>query len=545
MRVRNSGPLIKVTVEREPEPAWYLSRFMPVAATPAVDSENFYWLGVQSAAHPDPSREFVLRALSLPQSFHPRMPEFLPGALDRPGIGVPWLTDGSSGLYVPEEAHWERVLTETWSASVVASPELVGIDIDSSIATSLGWAALTKFDPLTVIRVAGALAFRLEVIGVSSSPADDLVSLLDLPGETGVRLRAAVRGRHPLFDPRCLRWIVREAAGAVAAGEWYATVESSDDDLGQAVIERVFLSSTLGGGRPTQREMLRAFWLLHAGFYGDADDFDTAEHLVSSITSMGFARRDLLTWLARLERWRQIYNVPDDHPAVVKSGNGLKPSQIRDHMRVETSLSIDDWFFGASAIVFRIFTWVAQGNPHISSLEILRTEAATSPIDQRVTNAIRSHVVTTPDELGRAVIAETEREFGSYSGLGSTPRYEALATRAKPVVVLPGDPDLVLLPLGIDVLAERIAELPRALADEAPQLGGRRQVGGLLGYMFEARVTDILLELNDRHTVLTESELARVSGGKRLRGDAMVSSRIRRPRCRGLTTDLEPCDCKG
>src|SRR5205807_10659031 len=89
---------------------------------------------------------------------------------------------------------------------------------------------------------------------------------------------------------------------------------------------------------------------------------------------------------------------------------------------------------------------------------------------------------------------------GPYCGLGTHPTTEGTAMRNAPLLEVA--PDMVV-PLGVFLLGERGVNLPRLVVGKSPGSGGAREVNGLLGKCFEARIRDLAVSTRPRHHVVT------------------------------------------
>lgn len=84
-------------------------------------------------------------------------------------------------------------------------------------------------------------------------------------------------------------------------------------------------------------------------------------------------------------------------------------------------------------------------------------------------------------------------------------------------------PDMVV-PLGVFLLGERGVNLPRLVVGKSPGSGGAREVNGLLGKCFEARIRDLAVSSRPRHHVITGAEIDDVVPAGDQRCDAIIAS---------------------
>jgi hypothetical protein len=128
-------------------------------------------------------------------------------------------------------------------------------------------------------------------------------------------------------------------------------------------------------------------------------------------------------------------------------------------------------------------------------------------------------LITTLDELGRAVLAELQHGGVTYSGLGSLPMHDSRAMRDRPLL---RDGDGLLNPLGFGLLLDPSVDLPRYVVERSGKVGGDRLLRNVLGHAFEAYASDRIVELRGRHQVLTEHQITAVLGPHARRGDAVI-----------------------
>ena len=362
------------------------------------------------------------------------------------------------------------------------------------------------------------MAFGVDILGSPGLLDRAVAELLGLPGELQARLRGTVHHGSPLLDPRCVRWIIRELAAAKATGQAAGPEPWEPATLAQEVIARVLFPITLGTGAAPLRaeEVLRAVWLLHEGFQLGDDTAAAADRAMSIVAAITYGVHQATGMLRFLDRGRRLLEVDDAHPAV--AGFAPLPSALREVFTRETGLTTSQWVHGAAILAVRYFNWVATNRPHQVTLDQLMELELPVRLSNSFRSLVERELVTSVDELGRAVLDEMGHSGVDYAGLGSTPKHDSRAMRDRPLLRADnGD----LQPLGFGLLLDRIVDLPRYVAQRSLTLAGDRLVRNILGHMFEAYVTDRIAETRGRHQVLTEQDITAVLG-QQARRDAII-----------------------
>jgi hypothetical protein len=217
-----------------------------------------------------------------------------------------------------------------------------------------------------------------------------------------------------------------------------------------------------------------------------------------------------------LDRGRRLLEVDDAHPAVAHFSP--PPSALREAFTRQTGLTTTQWLHGAAAVAVRYFVWVADARPHLATLDQLMEVELPVRLSESFRNLVDRELVTTLDDLGRAVLAELCRTGGTYAGLGSVPKHDSRAMRDRPLL---RDGNGFLHPLGFGLLLDRSVDLPRYVVERSRTVGGDRLLRNVLGHAFEAYAGDRIVELRGRHQVLTEQQITAVLGQVR-RGDAVI-----------------------
>jgi hypothetical protein len=369
------------------------------------------------------------------------------------------------------------------------------------------------------VEVLAWLAFGVDILGSPGLLDRAITELLGLPGELQARLRGAVHHGSPLLDSRCVRWIIRELAAAKAAGQNAGREPWEPATLAQEAMARVLFPITLGTGTAPLRaeEVLRAVWLLHEGFKLGDDTVAEADRAMSMVAAYTYGVHQATGMLRFLDRARRLLEVDDTHPAV--AGFAPLPSALREVFTRETGLTTTQWVHGAAILTVRYFNWVATNRPHRATLDQLMELELPVRLSNSFRSLVERELLTTVDELGRAVLDEMGRGGVDYAGFGSTPKHDSRAMRDRPLLRLDNG---YLQPLGFGLLLDRIVDLPRYVVQRSGTLGADRVVRNVLGHMFEAYVTDRIAQTRGRHQVLTEQDITTVLGQQAKRGDAII-----------------------
>ena len=447
----------------------------------------------------------------------PQNPESFPFFLGREveeGLGGLWRSDGETGLRLPDHYLRERAFDRSWSAKQVLAPSTLGIPFSSESMARVAWQVVVRAGIERVVKLALSASFRAEVLGWRHPLAVSAVESINLPPAFAARALAEVRRGRPFLNPRCMRWIAREVAAWDHAGRpaLDESVANDEDEL----VATVFFARVLKGlAEPTDPELVKAFWFLQEGFHG-ADIEDGAlslDAVTSLIAALGYGVRQSNEWAQRMARWHAIWMTADDHPTLLNNdavSPRTLPTSLRASAESQLGMTVHEWFALGFTIVARHFTWTAQGNPHIATPEVLKTQLNPLPIKDEAMASLERWLVVDLGELGREVVEDSERWAGGYRGLGTTRQHETRVLRDRPYVRLPEDGAWV--PAGFDLLVDRFDSVPRAASAASGDFKGDadRLVGGGLGFLMEAHVHDLLDRASSRHVVVHESALKRV-----------------------------------
>ena len=516
------GVRLPVAVPAPPDFGFYIACFPLQAPPPLPSGQPLAVVGegvvIPRAPHPDPVMDAALLTMLLPASLVPPDPSFEPaGPAGR--LHLPWRQDPLTGLLLPDDTLHQRWWARSFPVRCNLTPGLLGLPFDVADLDAIAWAVLCRWPAEALVRLLAWLAFRMDILGPPSLLDRFAAELLGLPGELQTRLRGEVAGGSPLLDPRCLRWIIRELAAANATGQTTDPQPWEPAGLAQEAIARVLFPTTIGtGGTPPRlEEALRAVWLLHEGFELGDDTAAEADRAMSMVAAYTFGVHQSTGMLRFLDHWRRLLEVDDTHPAV--AGFAPPPSALREVFTRETGLTTSQWVHGGAILAVRYFTWVANHRPHRVTLDQLMELELPVRLSAGFRSLVERELVTTVDELGRAVLAEMGRSGTAYAGLGSTPKHDSRAMRDRPLL---RSGNGYLHPLGFGLLLDRIVDLPRYLAQRSGTLGTDRVVRNILGHMLEGCVTDRIAKIRGRHQVLTEQNITAVLGLQAKRGDAII-----------------------
>jgi hypothetical protein len=473
---------------------------------------------VPRAPHPNPVLDAALLTMLVPASLVPPDPFFLPGG-PAGRIEVPWRQDPQTGLLMPDHTlhylWWDR----SFPVDCNVTPRALGLAFDEADLAAVAWAALARCPIHDLVEVLAALAFRADILGPAGEPECALAELLDLPDYLQARLGAEVRNGSPLLDPRCLRWIIRELAAAQVTEQAAARSQWQPVTLAHQAIARVLFPITLEAGAtvPPFKEVLRAVWLLHERFQLGDDTVADADQPLSMVAAYTYGVHRSAGMLRFLDRARRLLEVEDAHPAVARFSP--PPSALRDAFTRQTRLTTTEWVYGAAVVAVRYVVWVANGRPHVATMDQLMEAELPVRLSARFRRLVERELVTNLHQLGRAVLAEARRSGGAYKGLGSMPKHDSRIMRDRPLLRASNGQ---LHPLGFGLLLDRIVDLPRYVVERSGRVGGDRLLRNILGHMFEAYASDRIVELPGRHQILTEQEITAVLGPHARRGDAVI-----------------------
>jgi hypothetical protein len=513
---------LPVVVQQPPDYGFFVAR-LPIQEEPSLREQPPPWgagaaVVIPRAPHPNPVLDAALLTMLVPASLVPPDPIFLPaGPAGR--IQLPWRQDPHTGLLIPDHTLHQLWWDRSFPVHCNITPRALGLAFDAADLAAVAWAALARCPVQALVEALAALAFRADILGPGSELERALVELLDLPGDLQARLRGVVRNGSPLLDPRCLRWIIRELAAAQVAGQAAGWSQWEPATLAHKAIARVLFPLTLdtGAAVPPAQEVLRAVWLLHEGFELGDDTAADADQPLSMVAAYTFAVHRPAAMLRFLDRGRRLLAVDDAHPAVARFAP--PPSALCDAFTRQTGLTTTQWVHGAAAVAVRYFVWVANGRLHLVTLDQLMELELPVRLSAGFRGVVERELVTTLDQLGRAVLAELRRSGVAYAGLGSIPKHDSRAMRDRPL--LRGG-NGQLYPLGFGLLLDRSVDLPRYVVERSGVVGGDRLLRNLLGHMFEAYASDRIVAICGRHQVLAEQQITAVLGGQARRGDAVV-----------------------
>jgi hypothetical protein len=107
---------------------------------------------------------------------------------------------------------------------------------------------------------------------------------------------------------------------------------------------------------------------------------------------------------------------------------------LREAFTHQTGLTTTQWMRGAAVVAVRYFIWVANARPHLATLDDLMEVELPVRLSASFRKVVDRELVTTLDELGRAVLAELQRGGVTYAGLGSTLMHDSRAMRDRPLL---------------------------------------------------------------------------------------------------------------
>jgi hypothetical protein len=431
-----------------------------------------------------------------------------------PDLCVPWAEDPDSPLLLPVSVLIERRKDREWGAQLTATPSTVGVTASRDTLAAVAWSVLCRVPRVVIVECLAALSCLADRYRSDPSVLERLVRVMCPPSPVRGRLLACARAGNPILNPRGVRWVLCELVAAsdeerATRARWRP---ATNDE--RSVLARAWFRSVRGTQPPGFDEILFAVWMLHEVFDG-ADlegDADNADRLLAVVTALGFRFGSPGGWAPLLNRWREIWSIPDTHAAVAQSP--IPPSALRAAYARQLGVSVEQWLAGNWALCVR--WWMAMGEAAGAlarrPAELFRFPInGTNQFSSSFITAFNAHSVGTLEQFA----ADVRDEAGNgYRGLGSLPQWDSLTCRNHPVVELP---DGRLVPLSVELVAERATALHRLL------LGFRHTASSGFGLMFEAYVADLLDRLRARHMVVTEAEITGILGHSCRRGDALVA----------------------
>ena len=420
-------------------------------------------------------------------------------------LDVAWELDEVSGLALPADALSEWRWDKYQIASSYITPSSIGmVSPPAAALDGVAWRVLAAADQETLALDMSMLAFLLETAGPTSAYDVGLALGLSLAPAAEGRLLAEIGGGRPAFDPRCLRWIVRELAAFAVVGR---RAVSSSNTFSDEVIARAFFSRCLGlNVAPSSTEVLRAVWFLHERFLlGERDSGDAASVVLSATAAASFGVRMRGTRGRALGRAHLEWRTSDSDPAF--SHQATKPSALRERFHRATGLSVDEWFAGATAVYVALTQrWASSPGPPPSWMKVLAL--GNRRFSRAFVATLKRLVCKGLPALGTRVLEEMRVQGMTYRGLGSTPQHDAVVFSSKPLLSIRGK----VVPVGADALCDSLRGLPaRALMESGER---RRSVGSVTGLMFEAYVQARLRAVEDRHAVLDAATLDGAYGSR-------------------------------
>lgn len=514
MRVRETSHGFAVELPIAVRPTLYLAdRLIPPPRLAPTRTVQLPGPALDSAI-----REVAMSSLVLPQGSFDSGAMWLSPSIE-PGIGGIWREDRLRGLVLPSavgEGHrFERVMR----ARVLAAPSTVGLLGDAAVMSAIAWKVLTRA-PLDTVVIAGCGATAIELINDSTVCAHGVVENMDL-GALGVRLHGEVAAGHPVFDPKCPRWVVGEVAAALSAEDLRCPAEPPiESQLEEDVLRRLLFADCLvdDDTPPTRREVFRALWLLHEGFRfagptGVANADPSPDQLLSFITALGYSSHSGGGWIRRMERARHVFAADDSHPAV--RDTMYSPSAFRSAFNEVVGLELTEWLGGMWLLLGRYQVMADDGRFPLLTMDDLvedgideLTEGRAGRLSNAFVEAFHCEALDDLLQLGHAIRAENP----TYGGIGSLPQRDSLAMRNAPFVLMPGD---LVVPLGADLIVHHTVTLPRL---RVPARLNGRGANNTLGKMFEAYVADLATTASGRHHGLSSVQI-----------DAGVPAQARRP----------------
>lgn len=466
--------------------------------------------------HPNPHTDFVRSQLLLPKG---RLadPEIFDMKLGG-GLDVLWMFDGEAGFFLSSAAREGREKHRLLPAILMATPAEVGIAISPEILRDISWRVLCRADPEHVIRVAASLSCFAEVWFGRPEFAMRSARFVGCPTPIEARLLAETSIGRPLFDPRCLRWVITDIAAAVASDAWEAPYfdRKSDHEYAERVLFSGVASDTWV---PNDRDVARALWFLHADFrftpFGT--DIDPADlDPLSLLTALGSTTAHPLTWMERIDRWLAMWRTEDSDPCIASAP--IRPSEIRGEFRRLLGVEIEGWLSGVmllSCVVVRNAMFRLR-LPLFQSLADFASVDRGPRLSTNFVAALERGAVSTVRELGTAAIAESS----TFAGLGSLSRQDTNALRNAPIIQFDGGNIAIS---SVDLLATRAAKLPLHFQSLDPNTGLQfRQVSATAGHLFEGHVGRLLSRLPSSVRVIGPAEIASVVPKSQMKCDFIV-----------------------
>ena len=443
----------------------------------------------------------------------------LPKAIEE-GFGSLWKTCPVVGLDLPIEAAREAWFRKYSAVDTFVSPSSIGVQVSPEALSQTAWWILVQGNAEAVPSFLLDVSFRLDVTGADNELNVRFAELISRRWKVGVGLVNAARVGRVWMNPRCLRWIVRELAAALAAAR-HGSPAALRLGVEAQLFANMFFGHVVEGGTVDHADVLAACWLLHEQFHGMSerqgigDPFDP----LSAMSALGFSTPGRLRMIERLATWSAIWRMPDDHRSAAQNRwNGTPPSALRAAFEESTGISVHRWLGLTLAVALP--RWVEADERSLRSSPLSRSSltalcAGDATAAQHLAALMVAELGTTFEQLGDTVLAANP----AYTGFGSTSQTEASALHERPLVEFSDGSWSISSP---EAYAARAVGVPRTVIERTNKMGDRRRLGGVIGRMFEAHGWDVLDRLNQSHLVVTGDRIDELAGGG-ARGDAIVA----------------------
>ena len=484
---RDRRPTIyRVESDRIDSPAIHICRF-PVPEPRRFDS-------VFAAVDQDPAQSGALarQLLALPQRLW--APSFESPHISSPTGNVLWTQMDRPPLLLPLPAAREMETTESWSIRAMLTPSCLDLPLPADALHRAAWKVLAAVPPTELLRNLALLALAAEFRVADREWHMSIADTMSLAGTLRSRMTAEASAGAPLLSPAVVRWILREIAAATEATlEAHRREEFAEADPAW-IVERAFFSRCSATDSPNTSDFMRAVWFLHDAFVGPEDTGDAR----ALIAAHGFGQRACGSWVHTLDRWLRIWQVPRDHPVVAGRAD---PQVMIDEFREEIGIDPVGLLGGTWILGMRWLLWltgaVAAPPLHEEAIRRFTVSESTYELSDDYFSAFHEHLAAKLEDFS----TDARKEGQTTHALGSLPQGDSLACRNNPVLRFP---DGSLIPMSLDLLADRVASLYRLKVTRR----SRRRGSADLGYLFEAYVSDLARTLEHRHVVAHEAEIS-------------------------------------
>lgn len=431
-------------------------------------------------------------------------------------IDVVWGRHLDVDLVLPRHVVNQTVFERQWRAVSFVTLADVGLPFAAEDMAVPAWHTLSRIRPRwQLVKFLADLLLEIEAHRLDPAYFKQLLDAMQLPEMVAARVRGEIESGRPLFDPRCLRWVICELLAA-PEGDVFGLPGYTD---AAREVERLMLPRWAQPAPRGACEVLRSVLLLQQGFsVGGREGGDARERILSLYAAHTFGARFHSRPADRLARAYAMWSVPDSHSSV--QGRAKSPGWLRARFEYHTGMGAPEWLSMSHAWLMIL---QSMGLGLADNLERLmgafRGDRELGEMFNRFAQVSRDYLMADSGDVRDRIRDEMRRAGSPYRGFGSVPKHVLRAVMDTPIVHLPEDR---VAHLGIGLLTDRAIDLPRFVL----QFDGQHPesaVRGWIGHLFEAEVHDALARAGPGHEVADEATVSSVlSGYGQKKGDSVV-----------------------